>query len=139
MLEDTEVISEDGKAILWTGLLETGILLSDQKYLIYDRTHNLKFTADKRKIYIRDMEACLLSITPVSLAQQEHAKTTEKKYSQMTLATITHDLKTPITAIQGNLQLLKHYVSSEGMKFLNAAQITASAFEYYLYDITVLF
>jgi K+-sensing histidine kinase KdpD len=79
-----------------------------------------------------------LLIRDSTLVEQAHAKATEVKYRQLMLSTITHDLKSPITAIQGHLFLLNDYVNESGMKFLKSAQSAALSFEYYIYDLIVM-
>jgi K+-sensing histidine kinase KdpD len=132
------LLSGDGKTILWDSLFDTGPLLNEQRYLFYDNSHVLKFTAEKKNITIKNDKVFLLCIKPATQTEQEHARTTESKYSQLFISTITHDLKSPITAIQWSLMMLKQYVTSDGINYLNAAQLTASAYEYYLYDLLVI-
>ena len=88
---------------------------------------------------MKDDEAALLSISPTSVTEQTHAKVTESKYSQLLISTITHDLKSPITAIQGNIDALNQYISPKGKSYLSAAQISIIIFEYYVYDLIVFF
>lgn len=118
-------------------MFNIGNLLEDQKHLVYDKDHTLKFIIDKRKMLIGNDEAFLLSISPVNITEQTHAKATENKYSQLIVATVTHDLKSPIARIQGNLDVLEQYIKEEGVIHLKAAQVAATAFEYYLYDLVV--
>lgn len=94
---------------------------------------------NKRKLIIKGEEANLISILPSTLAEQTHARITENKYSQLLISTISHDLKSPITAIQGCLGLLDQYIKPEGLEYLKAARISAIAFEYYIYDIVVFY
>ena len=110
----------------------------EQNYLIHDKDHTLKYIIDKRNLFLEDEEVALLSITPSTLAEQTHAKVTESKYSQLMISTITHDLKSPIMAIQGHLSVLDNYVIDNGKQYLKAAQISAQAFEYYIYDLVVI-
>ena len=81
----------------------------------------------------------MISILPVTLAEQTHAKVTEGKYSQLMLSTINHDLKTPLTAIQSSLMLLDQYVQPNGLEYLKTAQISTTLFEYYIYDLVVFY
>ena len=80
----------------------------------------------------------LLFITRPSLEEQAHARFTENKYSQLMISTITHDLKSPITVIESNLDLLSHYIEEKGTPYLKSLQISAQAFEYYIYDLVVI-
>ena len=134
---NTEINSENGKSITWNGLLDTCKILTEQKYLVHDHNKTLKYILDKRNLSIKNEDASLLSITPSTLAEQTHAKVVERKYSQLIIATITHDLKSPITAIQGNLTLLGQYIEECGLIYLKAAQASTMAFEFYIYDLIV--
>ena len=139
MFEDSKLSSESGKTMLWNGLFNIGLLLEDQKYLVYDKLCTLKFTIDKRTILIRNKETFLFSMTIASLTEQTHAKVTENKYSQLIVSTITHDLKSPMAVIKGNLTLLEQYIEDKGLIHLKTAKMSASTFEYYLYDLIVSF
>lgn len=97
----------------------------------------MRFIIDKSNVLMKGEEAALLFIRDSNLLEQTHVRVTETKYSQLLISTVTHDLKSPITAIQGNLAILPPYVSDKGSLYLKAAQIAAQAFEYYIYDLVV--
>ena len=111
--------------------------LSEQNYLVHDRNHTLQYMIDIRKIVFKDEEVTLISINCSNAMEKTHAKVTENKYSQLIISTITHDLKSPITAIQGHLSILEQFVAEKGLKYLKAAQVSSVAFEYYIYDLVV--
>lgn len=139
MFEDTIISSEDGKSITWTGIIKTNVFLSEQKYLVHDKSRVLKFIIDKRNLVVNEAESSLFFIFDPNLQEQTHARITENKYSQLLISTITHDLKSPITAIKGNLDILENYIATEGKDYLLAAQISTKIFEYYIYDLIVFF
>ncbi len=126
---------EDGGYIPWNGILNTGTTMAERKYMVNSRLGVLKFTLDKRSVIFKGKEASLLFIHEANKTEQDHARITEGKYSQLLVSTITHDLKSPVTAIQGNLELLTQYVNSQGTSHLKAAQLAAQGFEYYIYDL----
>ena len=97
----------------------------------------MRFIIDKSNVFIKGEKASLIFIRDSNLLEQTHVRVTETKYSQLLISTVTHDLKSPITAIQGNLAVLPQYVSEKGNVYLKAAQIAALAFEYYIYDLVV--
>ena len=90
-------------------------------------------------LVVDETESSLFFILDPNLQEQTHARITESRYSQLLISTITHDLKSPITAIKGNLDILEHYITIEGKDFLLAAQISTKIFEYYIYDLIVFF
>ena len=136
---NSEISPENGKCTLWDGILNLAQFAYEQKFLIHDSSHTLKFIIDKRRVIIKEEEVNLLSILPSTLAEQTHAKVTENKYSQLLISTISHDLKSPITVIQGNLEVINQYINPEGLEHLKAAQVSATTFEYYIYDLVVLY
>lgn len=121
------------------GIISTANEMKEDKYLVYDQNGVLKYLIDRTNVDINEKESIVLMIRDSTAVEQAHTKSTEVKYKKLMLSTITHDLKSPITAIQGHLSLLPDYVSEKGVKFLKSAQITALAFEYYIYDLVVLF
>ena len=128
MFQDTVISSEDGKSAPWDGLMDTILQLSEQKYLVHDRSRTLKFIIDKRSYFIGDKESSIFFITNTKAEEQTYARITENRYSQLLISTITHELKSPISAIINNLELLGLYTNKEGMNHLMAAQISAKAF-----------
>ena len=128
---------ENGKYFSWRGIIKESSFIDDKKYLIYNMEKILKFTIDKRVLLIKNKEAILYSIKDLNKEEQEHAKITESKYRQLIVSTITHDLKSTISAIIGNLNVLKDHINEKSDKYFKAAQISAMKFEYYIYDITV--
>ena len=81
----------------------------------------------------------ILFITEPSLEEQSFVRTTENKYSQLLISTITHDLKTPLMVLKENLSLVSNYVSAEGISYLNMLQTELQFYEYYIYDLIVFF
>jgi K+-sensing histidine kinase KdpD len=120
------------------GIIKTANEMNDEKYLVYDQNNVLKYVIDKTNVDIKEQDAIVLMIRESSVVEQAHTKSTEVKYKKLMLSTITHDLKSPITAIQGHLSLLPDYVTEKGLKYLRSAQAAALAFEYYIYDLVVL-
>ncbi len=119
------------------GMLDAGNSSDGQKYLVYDKFKNLQYVIDRRTVDFKNHDASLLFIRDSTALEQAHVKITETKYSQLIISTITHDLKSPITAIQGHLAVLPPFVTEKGQAYLKAAQLTAQAFEYYIYDLVV--
>lgn len=137
ILENTKIIGSEGKTIYWQGFCFSASLLNEDKYLIYNSSENLVYTLIKRIVNFEDQEASLIFIREPSQTEKTHMKVTEEKYKKMMISTITHDMKTPIMSVKGNLEMLFQYIANEGQDYLNAALITITAFEYYIYDLIV--
>ena len=88
---------------------------------------------------INNKETILLFITEASLEDQNYARATENKYSQLLISTITHDLKSPLIILQENLFSLANHVDRDGMSYYDILKIEAKYFEYYIYDLVVIF
>lgn len=79
----------------------------------------------------------MLFIRDSTITERVHTKVTQEKYKNMIISTITHDMKTPVMAIKGHLDLLPQYITQGGEQFLHAAKLATSSFEYYIYDLIV--
>ena len=137
LFNNTHISLENGKDYIWDGILNISCNINDKKFMIHNDKNVLKFIVDKHQLVIKNRNASLFFIIDSSKLEQEHAKITENKYSQLIVSTITHDFKSPIAAIQGNLDALESNVDEEFIKYLKAAQIAAKNFEFYIYDLIV--
>lgn len=106
--------------------------------MVYGNANTLLYIIDKRSVIFKSGDASLLFIRNTTSLEKAHTKATEEKYKQLMISTITHDLKTPISAINGSLVVLTNYVNGEGIKYLDSATIATIAFEYYIYDLIVI-
>eukprot|EP01022_Parablepharisma_sp_SALTPOND_P004375 TRINITY_DN120180_c0_g1_i1.p1 TRINITY_DN120180_c0_g1~~TRINITY_DN120180_c0_g1_i1.p1 ORF type:complete len:367 (-),score=36.23 TRINITY_DN120180_c0_g1_i1:708-1808(-) len=98
----------------------------------------LEFTMQKKPIIFKESDAILLIIRSFTNVENMQRRATEDKFRNVLLSTISHDIKTPLTAIQNNLSLLLDYIPEAGKDFYNATCIATKALEYYLFDIIVL-
>lgn len=110
-----------------------------KKYLGHDKFKTLKYVMYMHTLIIDNEETYLLFLAKPTLEEQSHAKFTENKYSQLIISTITHDLKSPITIMQGNMQLLEGHVDDQGINYYNMLKISIHSFEYYIYDLIVFY
>jgi K+-sensing histidine kinase KdpD len=131
------ICSESGEWIPWSGLLNANSLLKEGKYLVHDRFRTLQFVLDVKSIIRKNKKVTLLFLLVSDTTQQTHAKIIETKYSRLVISTIAHDLKTPVSVIQGNLYLLNNHIHKEGIPHLDAALTTLESFKHYLYDLVV--
>jgi K+-sensing histidine kinase KdpD len=123
--------------LIVVGLCTTAQEIAEAQYLAYGQNNDLRYSLEKRNVSFKGIDAALLFIRESTRVEQAHTKATEEKYKHQVLQTITHDLKTPLTIIKGQLAVLPNYVSEEGRTYLMAAQVSTAAFEYYIYDLIV--
>lgn len=137
MFADVEITSPEGKFVDWKDLLINNNFIMGEKYFAHDMTRTLRFIICMQNLLINGTNTLLLFITEPSLEEQNFARTTENKYSQLLISTITHDLKTPLMVLKENLSLVSNYVSDEGINYLNMLQTELQFYEYYIYDLVV--
>lgn len=147
LFNDSRIVTKKGKTITWEGICllkfligvcSAANLIIEEKYMVYDSSNTLRYVIDKRSVIFKSVETSLLLIRESTSLEKFHTKATEEKYKHLMISTITHDLKTPLTVINGNLTILSNYVTAEGIKYLSAAKIATIAFEYYIYDLIVM-
>ncbi len=122
------------------GLLELAGLLSEEVYGLVDRRNtdeNIEFTMHLKKMRLRDKDVTVFVLSESSDIEKIRTQLTEEKFRGVLLSTITHDIKTPLTAIQGSLKSIVPFVLPEGEEQLEAAEISANTLEYFLYDVIV--
>ncbi|MDR3548594.1 MAG: hypothetical protein P4M11_10090 [Candidatus Pacebacteria bacterium] len=114
--------------------------LKEDKYLVYTPDRALSYVLQKRFVEYKPNEEDRVLIRDPTTVERTHMKITEEKYKNLLMSTITHDLKTPLAEIQGQLSALSEFVqSSDGLKHLTAAKVSVTTFRYYLYCLIVPF
>lgn len=108
------------------------------QYFVHDETKTLIFIINVQNLVVNGNNTLLLFITEPSLAEQNYARVTENKYSQLLIATITHDLKSPLMVLKENTSILSNCIRKEGEEPLSLLQITVQFFEFYIYDLVVI-
>ncbi len=92
----------------------------------------------KKSIIFKDADAIMLIIRSFNSVEAMQRRATEDRFRNVLLSTITHDIKTPLTALQNNLSMLAPHLREDGREYYSATCIATRALEYYLYDINVL-
>lgn len=106
-------------------------------YSLLDMNHNMVYSLNKKFIEFQDHDGVLLMIRPYSSVEKLQKKASEEKYKELLLSTLTHDIKTPLTIMHGNLTLLSEYVNEEGQEFYKASCNSLEMLDYYMQDINV--
>lgn len=99
----------------------------------------VKFSLNIKKIRFNDMDSTLFLIRDSTDEEKLHRTLVEQKYRGMLLATITHELKTPLMTISGNLEVLlqNERLPKDLQPDVRAALMATRSLKYYLRDICV--
>lgn len=107
--------------------------MEEGTYSLLGKDNTLKYSLSKKPIFFKEEEATLIIIREFSSIE----KFQENKCKELLISTMTHDIKTPLTIIQGNLALLNDFVLERGMQHFKAVFAATETLEYHLYDIIV--
>ncbi len=97
----------------------------------------LRYTMHKKSILFKGHEATLAIVRDFTPVENLQRKIAEGKYRAVLLSTITHDIKTPLTVILGNLSLLGPHVMRQGRDFFTAVSVATETLEFFMRDIIV--
>lgn len=101
----------------------------------------VRYTLNAKKVVFNEVNSTLFLIRDTTHAERAYRKLVEEKYRGVLLSTITHELKTPLTIMSGNLELLsascRSVITPEDQAHLEAAMLAAKSLKYYLHDINV--
>ena len=110
--------------------------LGEGVYSLMSNT-TMKYAVHKKSIIFKGVDAILVIIRDFSIVENLQRKVSEEKFRSVLLSTITHDIKTPLTIIQGNLSLLANYISGDGIEYYNAVYVASETLEFFMRDIIV--
>ena len=97
----------------------------------------VQYSMNCRKILFRGNEGTLFHIRESTDIEKTQRKLIEDKYRGVLLSTITHDIKTPLTIIKGNIEMLKDYAIGGSLQCINALLVAVNSLEYFVHDINV--
>ena len=132
-------MTETGEIASWINSNKVEPALIGKRSFVYDKENSLKLIIFVSNDALYENDYLYVFITCPSLSEQRFAQVTENKYSRVMISTISHDLKSPLMVMQGNISLLSNYVKEEGIKHYCSLESTLNEFEYYIYDLIVLF
>lgn len=97
----------------------------------------MAFSLNKKSIIFKDQEAILLIIREYSLVEKIQRRVSENKYREVLLSTVSHDIKTPLTIIEGNMTLLSDFIKEEGMEYYKAVYTATEMLDFFFQDLHV--
>ena len=139
MFENTNIVTESGEIASWMNNDKIEPALIGKKCFVYDKDNVSKLVIYIANNILYGNDYLYIFITCPSLNEQKFTQVTENKYSRIMLSTISHDLKSPIMVMQGNINLLGKYVKEEGVNHYHKLESALNEFEYYIYDLIVPF
>jgi signal transduction histidine kinase len=81
--------------------------------------------------------AKIISFVDCSAAQRLEKAQNENRYKTLLISTISHELRTPVNAVLGSLEILSMHLSSEFSKVLRVAKDSCDMIIYHINDLTV--
>eukprot|EP00826_Nyctotherus_ovalis_P021769 TRINITY_DN17092_c0_g1_i13.p1 TRINITY_DN17092_c0_g1~~TRINITY_DN17092_c0_g1_i13.p1 ORF type:complete len:405 (+),score=114.40 TRINITY_DN17092_c0_g1_i13:223-1437(+) len=91
------------------------------------------------KVIFDNREAKIISLIDCSSVQRLEQVQTECKYKTIMISSISHELRTPVNAILGTLELVGRFVPKESCKLLAMAKECCNMITSHINDLTVAF
>jgi len=109
---------------------------STKKFILEkDSNHKLYFTIRYSNMYFQEAYATIIILEDQT--SYETLKTLDDKYKRLYLASIVHDIRTPINGILGMLEAIEPHAYEEDVKtYINVAKNSAYLLLFYTFDIT---
>ena len=95
-------------------------------------------SVSKKRIYFEEGYSWLIVLKDLRLFRDLEESQHKIKYKGMLMATITHDMRTPVNSILGMLQIIEIYLPLEHSKYLNIAKSSCNLLLHLIHDILVI-
>lgn len=89
------------------------------------------------KVTLDNNEAKLVSLTDCTSARSLEKLKTESKYKTILISSISHELRTPVNAILGTLDLVKEFIPKDSVKLLEMSKECCNMITSHINDLTV--
>ena len=113
-------------------------LLSDDH--VEETLHNLGnkvISLSKKTIYFEEWNCHLIVLNDMSLMRDLEESKIRMKYKGMLMATITHDMRSPVNSVLGMLLIMKEYIPHDKIKCLQIANSSCNMLLHLIHDILV--
>ncbi len=134
------VRSRSGQCFKDKGIMELAEICTESEYVLTgEDATDVRFSLGVKKIVFNEIESTLFLIRDPTDSEKVYRKLVEQKYRGALLSTVTHEFKTPLMVIHGNLELIEIEVRAlPGLAQKVRASLTAAkVLKYYLRDISV--
>ncbi len=107
--------------------VETSYFIEDIEKLIEIKFHNITFQGQKAR---------LISLSDCSAAQRLEKAQADSKYKTLLISTVSHEIRTPVGAVSGIIELIKEYIPKEKQDLLEIAKISCEMIVFHINDLT---
>lgn len=97
--------------------------------LIQIRIHNITF---------QNQNARLIAFADCSAAQKIEKAEAESKYKTLLISAVSHEIRTPIGAVIGTLDIIKPLIPKEKLSLLEKVKASCDMIEFHINDLTVI-
>lgn len=127
-----------GQLFSGKGVLELAACLENGNFCMLgsDSETEVKYYLTVKRVQFNDVQYTLFLMRDSTDAEKVHRTLVEQKYRGALLSTVTHEFRTPLMIIRGNLELIQK--ESGDTPTVQAALIATVALKYFLRDISVL-
>ena len=91
----------------------------------------------KKSIMYEETQSWLIAIKDMTLVRDLEESKSQIKYKGMLMATISHDMRAPVTSTLGMLKILQKYIPSDQMKYLEIANSSLALLLHLIHDMLV--
>jgi signal transduction histidine kinase len=96
-------------------------LASFEEKILKDENKEKAISVKFEKIIFENEMTNLYVFKDNTLIQKIEKAEAESKYKEILMTTVTHELRTPVNGIKGNLELLKDHTSQDGKIFIKVS------------------
>ena len=100
-------------------------------------TANKIFSVTKKSIFFEQGNCWLIIIKDISLMRDLEESKSRIKYKGMLMATITHDMRTPVNSVLLMLNLLENVIPIDKIKFIKIAKSSCNLLLHLIHDVLV--
>ena len=98
---------------------------------------NKLLTISKKPIYFNEENMSLIAIKDISTLRQLEETKSQVKYKSMLMATISHDMRTPVNAIQAMLEMITLSTNDACKTYTTIAKGSCNLLLHLIHDILV--
>jgi len=110
---------------------------SKQNYFLKSENYIVEIKISK--VLFENQQAKLVSFIDCTEAQENQKLQAESKYKTLLLATISHELRMPVNAVLGALDLIEPNLPPENLKLVEIARESCNMLTFHINDLVVFF
>ena len=98
---------------------------------------NTVFSVTKKSIFFEQGNCWLIIIKDMSLMRDLEESKSRNKYKEMLMATITHDMRTPVNSVLVMINLIEESIPTNKIQFLKIAKSSCNLLLHLIHDVLV--